>query len=797
MDYPYNNTNLGSSSHTTTAKKKKKSSSSSTSTKLVVAVRLRPIITEDLQEANLIRNAPEICVCFKNDGQSIKLIEDQYHSKFFKVDHTFDSSFGQSEVYDILVKPIVKDVLDGYNGTCLVYGQTGSGKTYTMFGSDAKLGMAHFALRDIFHNVTLLENAGLVAKVYLSFYQIYTEQIYDLLSDQNNNNNNSHSNNNGSVSINSSGNYNNNNYNNNSNNNSNSNSYGNSGYSNHHHQKGLPQALMIREDNEHGVYVEGLQSIFVKDIDMAHCIVKQGLHHRKVYSTNYNFRSSRSHAVLTVYLDFEEPSDYQPMTLNDAIGHAEHRYFIRRRKLLLVDLAGSERVPNYRHLPKQHMKEAMLINKSIAALGNVIGALCNQEIRGQEMQQHIPYRDCKLTRLLADSLGGNSKTALICTIGPCAYQLEETKSTLKFASRAKVIRKPVQKLVPKEIVVHPQVLPYLDGNQMEEIYEEEPQAEDNPDEASQYEGQQSWEQQTMQSNVPYYLQTAQGSSVSASNDPSAHQMVYPPFSPAAQSQAMHPGFVPSSCGGMTHGENTESPVSHFMRSYMSPYPNLRLEAEPSHQFTLRDFLRACTIANRAFNDPPPNEQNEEYVKYFTREAENYRAKQQTKSSSPISPEPRAQQPLPSPWTGTRPTLDFNDDEEMANEEKNDDDDDYKNSKNGQLLRSSNSTMEIGIQTAPVLANTSDKVKSPRRYHLDDFNDDESIPKFRDQEQQTDPIMVSITEDELVEEEVRKYQVEVMAQRDHMDLATQLWQLQQQLRKKDEQIKALTELLLDS
>eukprot|EP00981_Chlorochromonas_danica_P003087 scaffold614_cov157-Ochromonas_danica.AAC.5 len=623
MDYPYNNTNLGSSSHTTTAKKKKKSSSSSTSTKLVVAVRLRPIITEDLQEANLIRNAPEICVCFKNDGQSIKLIEDQYHSKFFKVDHTFDSSFGQSEVYDILVKPIVKDVLDGYNGTCLVYGQTGSGKTYTMFGSDAKLGMAHFALRDIFHNVTLLENAGLVAK------------------------------------------------------------------------KGLPQALMIREDNEHGVYVEGLQSIFVKDIDMAHCIVKQGLHHRKVYSTNYNFRSSRSHAVLTVYLDFEEPSDYQPMTLNDAIGHAEHRYFIRRRKLLLVDLAGSERVPNYRHLPKQHMKEAMLINKSIAALGNVIGALCNQEIRGQEMQQHIPYRDCKLTRLLADSLGGNSKTALICTIGPCAYQLEETKSTLKFASRAKV-------------------LPYLDGNQMEEIYEEEPQAEDNPDEASQYEGQQSWEQQTMQSN-----------------------------------------------------------------------------------FTLRDFLRACTIANRAFNDPPPNEQNEEYVKYFTREAENYRAKQQTKSSSPISPEPRAQQPLPSPWTGTRPTLDFNDDEEMANEEKNDDDDDYKNSKNGQLLRSSNSTMEIGIQTAPVLANTSDKVKSPRRYHLDDFNDDESIPKFRDQEQQTDPIMVSITEDELVEEEVRKYQVEVMAQRDHMDLATQLWQLQQQLRKKDEQIKALTELLLDS
>lgn len=402
--------------------------------KLSVSVRVRPVIYEDKQLANTIRNEPELCVHLKQDGQSIKLLQDKFHAKSFKVDRTFPSTSTQSEVYNHTLKPVVKDVIKGYNGTGIVYGQTASGKTYTMFGSQQRVGIAHHALEDLYQVVRELEDRHIVAKIFLSFYQIYLEQIYDLLADP--------------VDF-----------------------------------RVMPNPLAIRENNN-SVYIENLKSIYCRDQQSAYEVIALGLRHRKVHSTNFNLQSSRSHAILEIQLDTEEtngPNGNQTEQFEEEKSHqngnivnndddddfnfnAEEymnrqkqvftKHKILRRKLLLVDLAGSERIPIYRNTNKQQMKESSIINKSISALGNVITALCNNNwnssssgnnLDTMSVSQHIPYRDCKLTRVLASSLGGNSKTCIICTIGPCMYNYEETKSTLKFASRAKIVKKIVKK----------------------------------------------------------------------------------------------------------------------------------------------------------------------------------------------------------------------------------------------------------------------------------------------------------------------------------------------------------------
>ena len=99
----------------------------------------------------------------------------------------------------------------------------------------------------------------------------------------------------------------------------------------------------------------------------------------------------------------------------------------------MVDLAGSERASKT-GVTGDGMKEATKINLSLSALGNVISALVDGKIH------HIPYRDSKLTRLLQDSLGGNTKTIMIAAVSPADYNYDETLSTLRYASRAKFIK---------------------------------------------------------------------------------------------------------------------------------------------------------------------------------------------------------------------------------------------------------------------------------------------------------------------------------------------------------------------
>ena len=147
-----------------------------------------------------------------------------------------------------------------------------------------------------------------------------------------------------------------------------------------------------------------------------------------------NADSSRSHSIFTVYLERCDQSD-------DGDNH------IRVAKLNLVDLAGSERQAKT-GATGERLKEATKINLSLSALGNVISALVDGK------STHIPYRDSKLTRMLQDSLGGNTKTLMIACLSPADNNYEETLSTLRYANRAKNIKnKPKINEDPKDAML--------------------------------------------------------------------------------------------------------------------------------------------------------------------------------------------------------------------------------------------------------------------------------------------------------------------------------------------------------
>ena len=178
--------------------------------------------------------------------------------------------------------------------------------------------------------------------------------------------------------------------------------------------------LDIREDPDRGVYVKDLT--LHESIDTAGIIkmMAKGTANRSVGATAMNSDSSRSHSIFTVWVEMYSTN-------------ADGTESIKAGKLNLVDLAGSER-QSKTQAEGARLKEATKINLSLSALGNVISALVDGK------SKHIPYRDSKLTRLLQDSLGGNTKTLMIAAISPADNNYDETLSTLRYANRAKNIK---------------------------------------------------------------------------------------------------------------------------------------------------------------------------------------------------------------------------------------------------------------------------------------------------------------------------------------------------------------------
>ncbi|PVV01298.1 hypothetical protein BB560_004284 [Smittium megazygosporum] len=189
--------------------------------------------------------------------------------------------------------------------------------------------------------------------------------------------------------------------------------------------------LPLHEDKNRGVYVKGLMEIFVSSVEEVYDVMKQGGKSRVIAQTNMNAESSRSHSIFQITIQMKNTNDGKTKFGN----------------LFLVDLAGSEKVGKT-GATGQTLEEAKKINKSLSSLGNVINSLTDKK------STHIPYRDSKLTRILQESLGGNSRTTLIINCSPSSYNVAETISTLRFGTRAKSIENKAtinQALSPEEL----------------------------------------------------------------------------------------------------------------------------------------------------------------------------------------------------------------------------------------------------------------------------------------------------------------------------------------------------------
>ncbi|XP_022134077.1 kinesin-like protein KIN-UC isoform X2 [Momordica charantia] len=340
-----------------------------------VAVRVRPRNAEDLlSDADFAD-----CVELQPELKRLKLRKNNWSSESYRFDEVFTESASQRRVYEVVAKPVVESVLNGYNGTIMAYGQTGTGKTYTLgkMGKEdaSERGIMVRALEDIIANVSPTSDS-----VEVSYLQLYMESIQDLLAPEKVN-------------------------------------------------------IPINEDPKTGeVSAPGATVVKIQDIDHFLQLLEISEANRHAANTKLNTESSRSHAILMVYVRRAVSKRIEDRTISlendnavDVLG-GDGIPIVRKSKLLVVDLAGSERI-NKSGSEGHLLEEAKFINLSLTSLGKCINALA-------ENSTHIPTRDSKLTRLLRDSFGGSARTSLIITIGPSSQYHAETASTIMFGQRA-------------------------------------------------------------------------------------------------------------------------------------------------------------------------------------------------------------------------------------------------------------------------------------------------------------------------------------------------------------------------
>ncbi|GAA5921201.1 hypothetical protein JCM1841_001199 [Sporobolomyces salmonicolor] len=308
----------------------------------------------------------------------------------------------QGMLYHDVAKPILQQVLQGYNCTIFAYGQTGTGKTYTMEGDlspyhgtfHPDAGIIPRTLHSLFDR---LAESKSEFSVRCSFIELYNEELRDLNARDEGDSAPSSASASGTTSP-------------------------------DPPVGGAPPrgGLRIYDETKNGatgVTIQGLEETFIQNAEEGLRVLRRGSERRQIAATNCNERSSRSHSIFTITVH-----------LRDATSSASSEV-LKVGKLNLVDLAGSENVGRSGAVHGR-AREAGMINASLLALGRVITTLC--ENNGAGRKGHISYRESKLTRLLQDSLGGRTKTTIIATISPVSY--EETASTLTYALQAKSIQ---------------------------------------------------------------------------------------------------------------------------------------------------------------------------------------------------------------------------------------------------------------------------------------------------------------------------------------------------------------------
>ncbi|KAI9270989.1 hypothetical protein EDC94DRAFT_596739 [Helicostylum pulchrum] len=457
---------------------------SSNSTAVQVALRVRPLTSSDRSQPRFSHSTNSDVI--KAYDKSVAIVP---HQKTFQFDHVFDANSTQDQVFKSVASNFVDRFIDGYNVTILAYGQTSSGKTYTMgtamdeqSGSNPEQeGIIPRAMSALFHRLqdiqkessppitptntkrasvlaTFPPTSGLRApkksasnvklrpvsmitpprrgsnatipitttipsgndkttrySVHVSFIEIYNEELIDLLNPA------------------------------------------------PPHER---TPVTIREDTKGHIIWTGLKEVPVSNTEDVLRYLQLGTENRATGSTDMNAKSSRSHAIFSVTLKQEKwvssPSAsnkpvptksittrHSTLNVKALIGQMEKQagsvtppaddeqgdWMVVNSKFHFVDLAGSERLKRTA-AEGDRRKEGININAGLLALGNVISALSDPS----KKSTHVPYRDSKLTRLLQDSLGGNSTTLMIACISPAEINLTETINTIKYAYRARNIR---------------------------------------------------------------------------------------------------------------------------------------------------------------------------------------------------------------------------------------------------------------------------------------------------------------------------------------------------------------------
>ncbi|XP_074019658.1 kinesin-like protein KIF21B [Numenius arquata] len=329
--------------------------------------------------------------------------------KAFTYDFVFDLDTWQEQIYTTCVGKLIEGCFEGYNATVLAYGQTGAGKTYTMgTGFDMNIsedeqGIIPRAISHLFSGIEERKRAaqsqGMAApefKVSAQFLELYNEEILDLFDSARD--------------------------------------------PDARHRK---SNIKIHEDASGSIYTTGVTSRLISSQDELIQCLKQGALSRTTASTQMNVQSSRSHAIFTIHL-CQMRVCTRPELVNGEVSslldgtQPTTEYETLTAKFHFVDLAGSERLKRT-GATGERAKEGISINCGLLALGNVISALGDQS----KKVVHVPYRDSKLTRLLQDSLGGNSQTIMIACVSPSDRDFMETLNTLKYANRARNIKNKV------------------------------------------------------------------------------------------------------------------------------------------------------------------------------------------------------------------------------------------------------------------------------------------------------------------------------------------------------------------
>ncbi|CXI39444.1 kinesin-like protein, putative [Plasmodium berghei] len=363
---------------------------------------------------NFSKLKDEECAIYKVKNNQLLLFENKksYNdmseiiTKTFNFNHVFDAHNNQNDIFQLIGKNLINNFINGYNSSILAYGNTNSGKTYTLYGdrtdseSIENNGLIYYSLNYFFQ----LQNINKNMEISISIVEIYLEKTRDLgkifqLSQL-------------STTTDETINY----------------------HSNFHDN-------IVREDKKGNTYVENITLLPVKNIEDVKNVINLCFKYRKTYATKKNLVSSRSHCLLTVYQH----------------NISKEREFFSQ--INFIDLAGSEKFNDIKMINK---KELININNTLSVLNRVIISLSTKNKIAKNINRtktndkfkndiensynvHIPYRDSKLTRLLKNSLNGNSFMYILICLNPNCHKIEDFINSLIFSKRCKMIKQKITK----------------------------------------------------------------------------------------------------------------------------------------------------------------------------------------------------------------------------------------------------------------------------------------------------------------------------------------------------------------